>query len=518
MRLLSSLLCLLFFTFGTGQEIPPKKEMVHLINADKEQRIPGKYNGNILLSGNVKLEHKGTTLMADSAIMYQKENYVEAFSNVHMKNAKYDLSAQKLTYNANTELAVATEDVVLRDAEQTLYTDKLEYDRKTNKAYYNTGGTIVSKDNTINSKVGVYDVNTKVNTFDSEVVVNNKDYYITSENVKYNSQGDYIEFFDNTNIQSKKNATQFIRTDKGKYYLNKKEAFLVNRSSIHSEGKSITADTLYYDQIKSYGRGIGRVLIDDPKENRYIKGGFGEVFKEMDSAYVTKRALAVRAFEKDSLYLHADTLMAIGKDSMSYVKAYYNANFFKSNLSGKGDSIGFSESNGTISLFGSPVIWSDMRQVVGDTIIVFINMKYEQLDSIQVKGNAFASSKRDSIHKEQFNQVKSKNMSGVFVEERLEWVQAYENAQSLTYMEDEDKDTKLKELVGVNRSDCGIIKAKFDEGKLNIISCEIDQQSKFYPPEFYSKDMYFLPKFLWREKERFLRWQDIFIKDYTHDK
>uniref|UniRef100_UPI0039A4153C OstA-like protein n=1 Tax=Ornithobacterium rhinotracheale TaxID=28251 RepID=UPI0039A4153C len=505
----SLFLVLLFSSLVLAQKKTSKKEMIKLVNADKIERVPEKYNGNLLFSGNVVFEHKGAILRADSAVFYQQENYFEAFSNVQINNQKYNITAGYVQYNGNTETAVAEKYVVLRDDKQTLYTDRLDYDRKSNKAYYTTGGTIVSKDSKITSQSGEYDISTKTNTFDGNVIIDNADYYIDGDNVKYNSGEGLVQFLGKTTIQNKKNRGQYIKTTRGSYHLNKKEAFLKDRSTVYSDKKSITADDLYYNQLTGQGEGAGDVFLDDPEERRFIKGEIAKFYKELDSAFVTQNALAVRAFENDSLYLHADTLLATKRDSMGLVRAFHNAKFFKSNAQGKSDSIVYSEKTSSIGLFKEPILWSDAKQITGDTILVYINTKYEQLDSIQVRNNAFAMAQRDSINPKDFNQIRSKNMTAMFKNDSIEWVQAFGNAQSTLFLEDENKKTKQKELLGINRSDCGIIEATFEEQKMEIISCKIGQQSKLYPPTDFPEDQQYLPGFLWRGKERFKRWQDI---------
>lgn len=512
---LGFLILLSLFSYCQAQNKISKRDLIKLVHADKIERVPGKYDGNLLFSGKVIFRHKGAELRADSAIFYQESNFFKAFSNVEMKNPKYNLKSQYIEYSGDSELAVAEKNVVLKDPTQTLYTDRIEYDRKINKAYYNRGGTIRSKENTITSKIGTYDLETKTNTFTGNVIVSNEDYFIEGDNINMNNEQNYVEFFGPTTIQSKKNSTQFIKTTKGKYYLKKKEAFLKERSSVYSDGKYIVADELYYNQITGIGKGEGDVLIDDPKEKRYIKGEIGEFYKQLDSAFVTKNALAVKAFEKDSLYLHADTLMATKKDSLSLIRAFNKAKFFKSNLQGKSDSIVFSEENGTIKMYKKPVVFSDYKQVTGNLISIFINMKYEQLDSMHVKENAFAVAQRDTLHPKQFNQLKSKDMTAIFKNDSLEWVQASGNAQSTLYLEQENKKTKEKDLLGINRSDCGIIEASFYEREIDIISCRIGQQSHLYPPFEFPEEEQYLPDFEWRGDEKFNRWQDIMVPEKT---
>ena len=506
------LFCIPFLVYAQNQ---PRK--IKHLHSDKIQKIPGKYDGNLLFTGKVVFEHDGAFLKADSVVFYELENIFRAFSNVQLDMQENHLTSNSLDYNGNTKMAKATGDVILRDSEQTLYTDKLEYNRNTQKAYFNTGGTIVSNNETITSREGTYDLTTKSIKFDDDVRITNKDYYIESRNIKHYANGDYMEFFDDTYIQSRSNPNQFIRTTKGKYYLSRKEAFLENRSSVHMDGTILTADDIYFDQLTGYGKGDGDVLIENPKEKQFIRGGFGEYFQNQDSGYVTQRAYAVRAFEEDSLYLHADTLLSTKRNDKSLIRAYNKAKFFKSNLQGKADSISFAEDLGELQFFRNPIIWSGFRQITGDTIFVFINTQAERLDSMKVRQNAFAISKTDSLTETQFHQLKSREMLGLFVNEYLDWVQGEGNAQTLLYMEEEKKDSlrpdipPVKELIGINRSDCGIVEADFEDREVNVLACRINADSKVYPPSKLPEEQRKLPDFVWRVEERPQVWQDIFV-------
>ena len=84
-------------------------------------------------------------------------------------------------------------------------------------------------------------------------------------------------------------------------------------------------------------------------------------------------------------------------------------------------------------------------------------------------------------------------------------------------MEDEKKDSlrphlpPVKELVGINRSDCGIVEADFEEREINVLSCRINADSSLYPPSQLPEDQRKLPDFVWREDERPVVWRDIFL-------
>ena len=54
---------------------------------------------------------------------------------------------------------------------------------------------------------------------------------------------------------------------------------------------------------------------------------------------ITKRSLAIKMVDRDSLYIKADTLYAIGPTENRIIKGRYNVKFYKKNLSGRADKI-----------------------------------------------------------------------------------------------------------------------------------------------------------------------------------
>ena len=84
-------------------------------------------------------------------------------------------------------------------------------------------------------------------------------------------------------------------------------------------------------------------------------------------------------------------------------------------------------------------------------------------------------------------------------------------------MEEEKKDSlqphlpPVKELIGINRSDCGIVEADFEERDINVLACRINADSSLYPPSQLPEDQRKLPDFVWRISERPLAWRDIFV-------
>ena len=115
---------------------------------------------------------------------------------------------------------------------------------------------------------------------------------------------------------------------------------------------------------------------------------------------VTHRALAINLVELDSLFIHADTLIATGPPERRIIRGFYGVRIFKEDLSGKTDSIYFNLTSGRAKLIRrpisdrdlqyltpqeiadrNPILWSDESQMTGDEIHLTIDNEKEVLDS-----------------------------------------------------------------------------------------------------------------------------------------
>lgn len=507
---------LLIFSWANSQKAKenPKKK-IDIINANVIEQKPELYNGNLVLSGLVKLHHNGAILDADTVILDQAANLFVAKSNVVLNiGDTVTLRCRKLDYNGNTQKAIAYDNVKLQDKSQTLETEKLYYDRITNTAYYNTRSKITQQGNVMYSNSGVYDLNKRSTTFEKDVILDNKESIIRSEDLTFFNAQQKAVVKGPTTITDKKNPKTVIYTENGEYFTKTKESYLYKNSRVYYEDKILKGNTLYFNQLTGFGTGKGNVTIEDPKEKRFLKADYGEVYQFKDSAMVTGKPYLVKAFEKDSLYISAQKITAArDKEKKSTIRAYKKARFFKSDLQGKSDSIVYKETLGQIDFYKRPIFWSGERQITGDTIQVFVNNKTQQTDSIKVFQNAFAISKVDSLAQNEYNQVKGKHIFGKFENDYLNYVRVEGNAQSLVYVDEEDKKKQNKKRIGINKSDCGIIEADFvGKQEVNIISCKINAEAELFPEDKIEPNQRFLKDFVWLAKERLTTWKDIFLE------
>ena len=184
----------------------------------------------------------------------------------------------------------------------------------------------------------------------------------------------------------------------------------------------------------------------------------------------------------------------------------------KSNAQARADSLSFNETDGELHLIRKPILWTGERQVTGDIIKAYFNTKNENLDSLKVIGNALAISKVDSISlKDEFNQVKGKYMTVYFKENEIRLAKVTENAQAITYAENENSQTKKMDRIGIALSSCGEIEALFEERKVHIIACNIGANTDIYPMSQIAPEKRKFPDFNWNTKDRLRKWRDIFL-------
>ena len=503
----------------------PAAEKVKLIHSDQFQKLENRYDGNPFFSGNVQFSHQGSILNADEVIWYEEQNFIKAIGNVRLQNADGSvITAQEMEYDGNTQRGIARKNVVLTDPKQTIRTETLYYDRVSNQAYFNTGGTIADGQNVMYTKSATYDISSRMIDFTGNVKIDNKDYIIEGINIKQNQLTNTSTFNGPTTITNRNNPANYVYTELGTYNMNSKEAFLNKNSRIHYNGKILTGDTMYYNQLTGFGKANGNVLLRDPAERRYVSGGYGEIFEKKDSAMVTEKPLAVKILEKDSIYFSAerivtfqrpDTLDATKKKS--FLRAYRKARMFKSNAQARTDSLSFNETDGVMHMNGGPILWSGEKQVTGDKIEAYFDTQNEYIDSLKVIGNAFAISKADSLNlKDEFNQVKGRLMTVYYNKNEISSARAVGNAQAITYADDQNEKTKETERIGVSLSSCGILEALFEERKIQIIECSIGALTDIYPMSKISKEQRFFPDFNWNTKDRPQKWEEVYLDSPDH--
>lgn len=269
-----------------------------------------------IVVGNVEFRRAGMFMYCDSAHFYDNPGAIEAYGNVRMRQGDtLFVYADQLFYTDTTQLAILYADfgkkVKLINRDVTLTTDVFNYDLGIDLGYYEVGGVLTDPKNKLISVYGEYSPTTKDALFRDKVELHslrdNDTLDIFSEQMLYNTNT-HIANLDTISTIISKDGT--IHTTDGVYNTDTQQANLYRRSLVVAKnGNTLTGDTLYYDQKAGYGEAIGNIEMVDTTKKVSLYGDLGFYYEIADSARVYGHALAKEYSQKDTLYLHGDTIM-----------------------------------------------------------------------------------------------------------------------------------------------------------------------------------------------------------------
>lgn len=454
-----------------------------------------------LLTGNVRVNHDGIIMTCNKAYYFQNENYIKAFGNVQLvQGDTLYLNSKYAEYNGNMRQAFATGNAKMRSPESTLVTDTINFDRNIQEVFYNTNGIITNRDNTLKSKSGKYFVAEKKFQFLTAVTITNPKYVIKSNHLDYYSNSGHSYLFGPSTITSKAN---FIYTEKGFYDTKKNLSHFLRKSYIKYDDRLIEGDSLYYDRNREFASATRNVKITDSINRGIVKGHYAELYKNQDSMFVTKRAVAVNFVENDSVYIHGKKMMVTGPEGNRIIRAFNNVRFFKIDMSGKCDSIHSNSKTALTKLIGNPILWNGESQITGDIMHLIGNNTTKKLDSLKVLNNTFLVSK-DTLGTG-FNQVKGQNLFGKFLDGKLHDVDIIKNTEVIYYMRND-----AQELIGINKNVSSKINIIFDKNEIENITFFKQVDGTIYPEKELPEPDRKLRGLIWRGEERIKSKDDIF--------
>lgn len=476
------------------------------VNKD-ELKYPG---ATVLTRDNdrlVTIEHEGAILTCKRAIYYKEKNFFKAFGDVLIKQGdSITQTSDYVDYNGDTRMVLSWGNVVLKDKKMTLTTDTLNFDRAKQKLYYTQHAKIKDETNTLTSKVGTYSLEQNKFTATTKVFVTNPEHVLESNHLDYYTDNGYAYLYGSSTIKSKDNT---IYTERGFYDSKAEISRFVKNSKIYFTNRTIEGDSLYYDKYKGFASATTNIKLVDSLQNFVAKGNYAEYFELKDSAFIIDKAVAITVIEKDSMYVHGDTLLVTGKPENRIVRIYHDVRIFKSDLQGVCDSIHSNQQTGLTRLFKNPVLWSKKNQITGDDIHLISNPKTNKLDSIKILSNAFIA-ELDTIveNTSSYNQIKGRDMYGTFIDGKLKYFLVDGNA----------------EVIYFNRNDGGFIETitkqeasniEFEMGEENSIDrikYLKKTEGKSYPPDKLPIQGRLLKGFIWRDSERPNSVEDLFKK------
>jgi lipopolysaccharide export system protein LptA len=451
------------------------------------------------LLGNVILVQSQTKIYCDSAYLYKKRNFVEAFGKVRITEGdSVTITGRRLEYDGNTKIAKLRNNVVFTKlATATLYTDFLDFDRVKNMAYYMNGGRLVDSINVLTSRKGYYNSTTNMASFKRKVNVKNPDYTMTADSLQYSSRTKIIYFRTPTTVV-KSDSTTFVYNS-GIYDTRTKRSDIEIGTGESQEYK-IKSKTYDLDDLRKIYKLRGDVVMTSKKENLIIYGQAADYFRTKGISKVYNNAYLAKVTDQDTLFISADTLVSIENEDPAKKRllAYHNVRIFRHDLQGKADSIEYRAADSVIYFYKDPILWSEGNQMTADSISMLIRKK--TIDKIFLNVNSFVIS-RDTLTN--FNQIKGRKMTADFKNGNINRVVVTGNGESHYFaLEENKKDSADAKAMGMNKIICSNITIRFIEGKVNNLSFYVRPEANFIPPHELKEEDKKLPGFQWRDKEK----------------
>ncbi len=491
-----SIICLSNLVFA-------QKRRIKIVNSD-DVITDAKYPGVKIALGNVFVSYEGGTLRCKKAYLYEDKNEIMASDEVIMNQGDTIMQySDYALYNSDTKLAKSWGNVKLKDPTMTLETkDTLYFDRIKQEAYYNNGATIKDSTSVLISKKGTFYTRTQKFSAKNNVQVTNKDSKMVSDHLDYFTNTGEAYIFGNSTIYGKKDS---IYTEKGYYNTKTGIAHLLKNSKIYYKNRLIEGDSIYNDSQKNFTSATNNIKVTDTINKSIVTGNYIEVYRLKDSLIMTKKPMIAVKVEKDSMYVHGKHIILTGKEGHRLSRIYPQVKMFKTDMQGKCDSLVMTEQTGLTELLKRPILWLQGNQMTGDTIHLLSNTKTEKLDSLKVLENGFMIQK-DSAG---YSQLKGKYIYGKFENNELKNLDVIGNSEVLFYIRNDKK-----ELVGITKMETSKdIFITFLKRKIQLIDFNKKPNGKTYPPSQLPENVKLLKGFIWREDERPLNKEAIFIAD-----
>jgi lipopolysaccharide export system protein LptA len=459
------------------------------------------------LIGNVQIEDDAVIMNCDSAYVYSDNSFI-AYHNVHLtKKDTTDLYGDSLHYNGNTKEAQMFGQITFKHKKMTLTTQHLIYNVDSSYAHYWDGGKLIDTSNTLTSRMGTYNSESRIASFKDNVVLVNPDYTIKCDTMAYSPTNQVSYFYGPTHITSKSN---YMYCERG-YYNSKTgiSQFWQHPYMNGKKGEKLNGDQIFYDKKKDYGQILDNSTLIDTTDNIVVKGDYAYYNGNDKTILVTCKALMEQEYDKDTLFLHSDTLFGYNvsmndtnmkaQNPPKLLLAYHHVRFFKKDMQGRCDSLSYDEKDSVMHMLYSPILWSDENQLTSDTM--HLHLKNKHMDKMDMRNNAFIASKdtlATKLDTLRFNQIKGRNMKAYFMDNKVHRVDVKGNAQTIYYVYT-DNNTKV---IGANRADCSNMTVFIENNKIKSITFLDKPDATLFPMQEVKPQEFLLKNFSWHENLR----------------
>lgn len=507
----------------------------------------------VSLAGNAFVAQDRMKFYADSMVLNQKENVLEAFGHVHLNDADtVQIYAGYLKYLGKEKWAYLRKGVRMKQGGALLLTPSLDYDTQMKIAIYKNWGKLYNKGSRLTSKEGYYYGDTKDMYFKKKVDLITPDYHILTDTLLYNLNSQISTFNCPTVIH---NGLRIIHTREGYYDMKFKKGTFSKRPVIYDTSYTIVADTIAFDDRSGRGELVGTAIYrsKDAKEGFDLIANNIKINNKRGAIMATRDPLMIIKQDKDSIFVVADTLFSNKfqydyeikgnalkwikwlkdstaslkkqvtvddkkmqstasqhlksnkekpkeKDEQSdpnrYFEAYHHVKIYMDSTQAICDSMYFSREDSIFRMIGNPIFWARENQLSGDT--VYLKLVNNNPDQMFVINNVAVLSKEPESP--YFDQIAGNTLFAKFKKGHLDYVRTRGTpAQSVYYSRDEKN-----KFIGVNKSTSDLLIAYFTDKERSPekILMVNNIEGTMYPMHQVDHDQIKIRHFQWLPKKR----------------
>lgn len=472
------------------------------------------YEGNTqqaVLTGNA-LVTDGNAQISSSNLQYNlatKMGYY--FNGGEIINEEVTLTSSTAVYNGNTKNVIYTGNVELINEKYVLTTDSLIHNLNTEIAeYYGLGSTVTTETNIIKGDDGYFDLKNNVAYFGNRTEIFGEQ-YVSADSLSYNGTDSLYKAFGNAIVQKDSlyveadtiiyNAKTKLANAYGNAYLynegtevlgekllynqqsgeaevsgqcyltdGKIDAFgekmrfnettgngeLIGYAALYNDSGFIKADTLYFNETNETGTAYSNIIFKDFIKQVTLTGNYLNFRQKDKYVLATDTPYLINVLNGDSVFIKADTLItntAVEDEEASNFIAYRNVEVYKPDMQAVCDSFYYDGTDSVFHFIKKSILWVDDNQLLADTIMLFT--ENEEMKQLQLVNNSFFGS---LTFTDLYDQVKGRNITGNFIDGKMNNMEVIKNAESLYFIKNEKE-----EFTAVNKAKCDTIQLFLNE-------------------------------------------------------
>ncbi len=347
----------------------------------------------------------------------------ELVGNVHLRQGNVYVWCDNAIQYLSENRAVLIGNVKIVQGTVTMTGPRADYNGNLKIAYGTQGVTIVDRKTSLSAEQGIYSMKSYVAEFYDNVRLEDDTVHITADTIQYERRT-RNSFAQGKVIVKGKQSNVLLAGDSAFHYPTKHYSLIKGKPFL------LKVDTVLLKQKDTIAKSVS------------------------DSTY------APIELRFDTSIVVAEKLEAFRQNQDKYI-AYDSVEMIRGELRMKAQLANFDNINERISLYSSPIVWNDSTQIVADSIIV--RMENKHLRQIKAYGNAFSSSRDDTLYSSRINQLSGQFINVSITDDSVRTILSRGDAKSLYYMDSDGQPD------GAARNSADSIRIEIEKNKPEII-------------------------------------------------